>query len=719
MAAVTEFRILGPLEVVNAAGLPIPVSGSRERGLLALLALSANRVVSSDRLITDLWGAGTSEGSRHALRVCVSRLRRTLRDSGADDILATQAPGYVLRIDDDAVDAARFQRLLGDARAVAAHGDDARAAMLLRQALALWRGDALADVSVAHADAVRLEEARLGAIEERVAADLACGRHAELAGELEQLTASHPLRERFWQLRMLALYRSGRQAEALRTYQALRRVLGDELGLEPSPDSARMESAIVRHDTSLDWAPQSAPTRPAVIGQTERPSAHELPVPHRTRYATSDGVKIAYQVLGEGPLDIVVVPGFVSNLDLYWENPGWQRIFERFATLGRVILYDKRGTGLSDPVQRVPTLDQRADDLMAVMDAVESRQAALFGISEGGPLSILLAATHPERVRCLLLYGATPRFMSGPEWRFGWSASRVDEVLEDVEQHWGDGALLDVFAPSEIGNDVVRQAWDRVQRAGASPAMARAVMESMVATDCRDVLPAIKQPTLILQRRGDRCAFADAARYMAERISNSRYVELEGDNHLITAGDLDPILGEVEAFLAQFGDGADVETAGTKPDRVVAAVLFLELQRPPGEPNDRALVATLEHAGARQVISGEDGTFAIFAAPSRALASAGAIQARTAAAGCHARAGVHVGECDVPTHDTKGLVFRVAAGLANRAKFGQILLTATVKDLIATPDPAVVSHGTVSIADVPGDWIVFALGQHNTPTATR
>jgi hypothetical protein len=238
----------------------------------------------------------------------------------------------------------------------------------------------------------------------------------------------------------------------------------------------------------------------------------------------------------------------------------------------------------------------------------------------------------------------------------------------------------------------------------------------MVATDCRDVLPAIKQPTLILQRRGDRCALVDAARYMASRISNCRYVELEGDNHLITAGDLDPILSEIEGFLAESGDEAVAAQADPQSDRVVAAVVFLEVQPPAGQSNDGAVVAeTLHRAGAREVIAGEDGTFAIFAAPSRAMASAAALRARIAAAGGDLRAGVHVGECDVPTRDTRGVVCRVAAGLANRAAWGDILLTATVKDLVATPDPAVADRGTLSIPDVPGDWSVFVLRQDITP----
>jgi DNA-binding SARP family transcriptional activator len=264
-----EFRILGPLEVIGDDGTSVAVGGSRERGVLALLLLSTNRVVPSERLAADLWGDHPPEGAAHALRVHMSRLRRALREAGAEEVLVTQSPGYVARVPPGALDAARFEDLLGRGREAATGGDHRAAAELLREALALWRGPPLADLPeapVARAEAVRLEEARLVALEERIDADLACGRQAELVGELEGLTQVHPLREHLWYLRMLALYRAGRQAEALAAYQDLRHLLDDELGIAPSEALNRLQTAILRQDPELALPrvePTAAATEPA------------------------------------------------------------------------------------------------------------------------------------------------------------------------------------------------------------------------------------------------------------------------------------------------------------------------------------------------------------------------------------------------------------------------------------------------------------------------
>jgi predicted ATPase/DNA-binding SARP family transcriptional activator len=267
-----EFRILGPLEVVDDAGVTVTLRSSRERAVLALLLLSPNRVVSSERLADDLWGDRPPEGAAHALQVNISRLRKALRDAGAGDVLVTRPPGYLVEVDPDSVDAARFAALVTRAREEATREDHAQAATTLREALGLWRGPALADVAdvpLARAEVARLEEARLTALEERLDADLACGRHRELVAELDSLTRAHPLRELLWGQRMVALYRSGRQADALRAYQDLRTVLGDELGLDPSSGLQQLEGAILRQEPELDWrprAPGEPPRHPSPAG---------------------------------------------------------------------------------------------------------------------------------------------------------------------------------------------------------------------------------------------------------------------------------------------------------------------------------------------------------------------------------------------------------------------------------------------------------------------
>src|SRR5689334_22592225 len=272
-----EFRILGPVDVLDDAGVRLVIGGARERGLLALLLLSANKVVPIERLVDGLWGEQRTGGSVHALRVHVSRLRRALRDIGRDDMLLTRPHGYLLRVEPDAIDAARVDALLSMARQQAAQNDHIGAADTLRQALAQWRGPALADVLDApfvRSQAARLEETRLGALEQRIDHDLACGRHTELVAELGELTTTSPLRERLWSARMLALYRSGRQADALSTYQNLRRLLHDELGLEPSAALARLHSAILAHQPQLDW---TTPPPPQVNGQAATAAAAPPP----------------------------------------------------------------------------------------------------------------------------------------------------------------------------------------------------------------------------------------------------------------------------------------------------------------------------------------------------------------------------------------------------------------------------------------------------------
>jgi DNA-binding SARP family transcriptional activator len=277
-----EFRILGPMEVVHD-GRPLVLGRSRERALLALLLASPNRVVSAERLADDLWGGDPPEQATHSLQVFVSRLRKALREAGGDGVVVTRPPGYVALVPPEHLDAARFEALVAAARRQSAAGAAAEAAATLRTALALWRGPALADVADApgaRAEAARLEDARLAALEERIDAELACGRHGELTAELEALTREHPLRERLWGQRMLALYRAGRQVEALRAYRDLRALLAEEVGLEPSPALVALEAAILRQAPDLEWRPSpSTPNEVASPPLTPTPEPGPAPAP--------------------------------------------------------------------------------------------------------------------------------------------------------------------------------------------------------------------------------------------------------------------------------------------------------------------------------------------------------------------------------------------------------------------------------------------------------
>ena len=291
-----------------------------------------------------------------------------------------------------------------------------------------------------------------------------------------------------------------------------------------------------------------------------------------TKFTQSGKVSIAYQVVGDGPLDLVVVPGFVSHLEQAWENPLYERFLWQLASFSRLILFDKRGTGLSDRIAGIPTLEQRMDDVRAVMDAVGSERAALFGISEGGPMSVLFAATYPDRTASLVLYGSIAKGAWAPD--YPWGGKIEDEGrkkwMEGWQTEWGGPYAIDIFAPSMAKDDAFRHWWAKYLRLSASPAAVIKVFEMNLAIDIRDILPSIHVPTLVLHRQGDQAVNVEEGRYLAEHIPNSKYVELSGDDHLWWLGDPEAVVHEIQMFLT--GEQPPVET-----DRVLATVLFTDI----------------------------------------------------------------------------------------------------------------------------------------------
>ena len=527
-----EFGILGPLEIA-AGGQPLPVQGARTRAVLAMLLVHANQVVPADRLTAELWAGQPADRAAASLQVRVSQLRKALRAVGETDRLMTRPPGYLIRVAPGELDAPRFEHLARDGETALAAGDGALAARRLDEALGLWRGAALADVDdapFAQAEARRLEDRRLAALESRAEALLACGGHPELIGELETLTAAHPLRERLWAHRMLALYRAGRQAEALRAYRDLRAILTGELGIEPSPELRELEGRILRQDATL------APPAPGE-DRADGPGARSEAEPPVTRYArSSDGVHIAYQVLGQGDRDIVIVPGLISHLDLWWEDPYAARFYRRLASLGRLIMFDKRDTGLSD-------------------------RAVLFGYSEGGPMSILFAARYPEQVTALILGAASARWPTAPGYPCGERTEEMASALEDLAaRRWGQGDSIEWYAPSLAGSDAARRSLARWERMAASPSAVLRMLRMIREIDVRDVLPGLGVPALIIQRRQDRITPPCHGRYLAAHLPGARYFEQPGD-HLLWLGDTDAMFGQIREFL---GDAPGQET---KTDR--------------------------------------------------------------------------------------------------------------------------------------------------------
>ena len=439
----------------------------------------------------------------------------------------------------------------------------------------------------------------------------------------------------------------------------------------------------------------------------------------QTRYVQRGPVSIAYQVVGDHGPDLVIVPGFVSHLDLQWTDPGFSRFFERLASFTRLILYDKPGTGLSDPIPHVPTLEERIADIKAVLDAVGSQRSALLGFSEGGPVCVLFAATWPERTSGLVLYGtyACGRPSVEELRQEGVTEEEYERIasgFEEVVAHWGEGRLGRLIAPGAQG-ELQRRFWGLFERAGASPAMARALVEASMRADVRAVLPTIQAPALVLHR--DREVFPIAAgRQLARMIPGARLVELEGEDHAFWVGDVESVLAEIEEFLT------GMRTA-TTPDRVLATLLFTDIvgsTERAGELGDRGwhelidehnarVRALLEQFGGLELDTAGDGFFASFEGPGAAVRCACAIGRSLREVDLQVRAGVHTGECERIGEKLGGLAVHVGARIAGEASGGEVLVSRTVRDLMAGSGLKFTDRGRHRLRGVDEPWQLFAV----------
>jgi pimeloyl-ACP methyl ester carboxylesterase len=437
-----------------------------------------------------------------------------------------------------------------------------------------------------------------------------------------------------------------------------------------------------------------------------------------TRYALSGGVNIAYQVLGEGPRDLVFVPGWVSNIEGYWEEPALARFFTRLASFSRLILFDKRGTGLSDRVADMPSLEVRMDDVRAVMDAAGSEQATLFGTSEGGPMCALFSATHPARTSALIMAGSYPRRTRAPDYPWGPTDEEFLAWMGQMGREWGGPFGLDARAPSMAGDKRFRQWWARLLRMSASPAAAEALTTMNAEIDIRHILRSIRVPTLILHSVHDQAIDFGASQYMADRIPQAKLVRLPGPDHLVWLSDADTIVGEVEEMLT----GA---RRGHEGDRVLATVLFTDIVGATEEAaslGDRRWHDLLDsHHGlvrrelsrfrGREINTAGDGFFAAFDGPARAIRCACAISEGVQPLGLSVRAGLHTGECEVMGSEIGGIVVHTGARIAALAGPGEVLVSSTVKDLVAGSGLRFSDYGTKSLKGVPGEWHLYSVGQ--------
>jgi class 3 adenylate cyclase len=437
-----------------------------------------------------------------------------------------------------------------------------------------------------------------------------------------------------------------------------------------------------------------------------------------TRYARSGEVSIAYQVVGDGPFDLVYVPGFVSNIELMWEEPGLARFLERLASFSRLILFDKRGTGLSDPVPNdgLPTLEERMDDVRAVMDAVGSKRAALLGHSEGGNMCVLFSATHPERTTALLLVGSYAKRIRSEDYPWAPTVEERAREIEETEATWGSPEAFRALAPSKE-NDPDFQRWiGRYLRQSASPKAAAALLRMNTQIDVRNVLPTIGVPTLLLYRTHDADVHVDEGRYIAERIPGSTFVELPGADHLMWTGDADALLDEVEGFLTGVRRGPD-------PDRVLATVLFTDVvgsTETATRVGDRAWRSLLERHHqvvrralarwrGREIDTAGDGFLATFDGPARAIRCAVAASEGIRDLGLQIRAGLHTGEVEIAGGDVRGIAVHIGSRVAGLAGPGEVLVSRTVADLVAGSGIVFAERGEHELKGVSGTWLVYAV----------
>ena len=440
--------------------------------------------------------------------------------------------------------------------------------------------------------------------------------------------------------------------------------------------------------------------------------------PVRTRYAKNGGISVAYQVFGEGEVDLVFVPGFISHIENYWDDPNFSRWLRKLGSFCRVIMFDKQGTGLSDRVGTLPGMDERMDDVRAVMDAEGVDKAALLGVSEGGSLATVFAAHNPVRSQALILYGAFAQFTSWFK-----TEKALADLFEYIDNDWGSGESLPMFAPTMQADAAFKQWWGKFERLGGSPGAVKALMRMNSQIDITDILPAVNVPTLIIHRTDDVTVDCKGGRLLAERIPNARYVELPGIDHLPMVGEnSDQIVDEIAKFLT--GEWEAVET-----ERILATVLFTDIVNSTemmAKLGDRQWHDILErhHTVVRrelhrfrgqEVDTAGDGFFATFDGPARAIRCACAVRDAVSFLGINIRAGLHTGECEMISGKAGGIAVHIGARVMQEASPDEILASSTVKDLVAGSGLTFHDHGKYLLKGIPGKWRLFLVETTNSP----
>jgi class 3 adenylate cyclase len=434
------------------------------------------------------------------------------------------------------------------------------------------------------------------------------------------------------------------------------------------------------------------------------------------RYAQSGDLNIAYVVEGNRPLDLVWIPPWISQVEYLWSEDSLTRVMARLTTFARLITFDRRGSGLSDPLAGAPTLEEQMDDVIAVMDAAGSERAAIAGTLEGGPMATMFAATHPDRVSALVLYATFARATWAPGYEWAWSAEERQRQMDEAVERWGEGLVAASVAPSLASDPDFLEWAGRLERLAASPSTIKRIFDLIGEFDVRDVLPSIRVPTLVLHRRGDTFIDFEHSRFMADRIPGAKLVELEGGDNMFSIGDTEALLGEVEEFLT--GERHEIE-----PDRMLATVLFTDIcnstehaarmgdrsWRYMLERHDALFRRSLERHRGREVKRTGDGFLATFDGPARAIRCAADLADSVASIGLEVRAGLHTGELEVMDGDLGGLAVHIAARVMDRAEPCEVLVSSTVKDLVVGSGIDFREKGAHELRGIPGEWRLFSV----------
>ncbi len=434
----------------------------------------------------------------------------------------------------------------------------------------------------------------------------------------------------------------------------------------------------------------------------------------KTRYAPCDGLYIAYQVWGDGPFDLVVIPGFISHVELNWEQSDSAQFYHHLGTIARVIAFDKRGTGLSDRTLTAPTLEERMDDVLAVMDDASSKRAVLLGISEGGPLSILFAATYPQRVEALVIYGSWAKGSKSEDYPWMLHEKQYHKWIKNIPSDWGNPESITIWAPDAEDDELTKQWWGRMLRSGASPKGAINLIELYSQIDVRAILPSIGCPTLILHRKEDSTIYADNGKFLAENIPGAQLIELPGRNHLIFYGDEGLIPREIEVFVT----GMPSEE---NHSRMLATILFTDIVDSTkkivdiGDVDWNHLLQEHNKIVRREIgrFKGQvcdftgDGFIATFDGPSRAINCASSIIDHLHSIGLQVRTGIHTGECEIRGTSVMGIAVHIAARVIEHAQADKILISRTVKDLIVGSGFKLMDLGLHTFKGLEDQWQLY------------